>query len=186
MIIQIQNINFMQTEKQSHKMKNAFTLLETLLYFALVGIIMVSIATFLSAIIATESKNEAIFEVDQQAQFAIQRMVDTIRNAESINSPALGTNNSSISLQMAAAGNNPTILSANGTSIEITEGSSAAVPLTTDAVDVTGLTFYNATDAGSPEAEVVRIEFTLSYNNNLNSGENDFTQTYYATATLRE
>lgn len=169
-----------------NKTKKAFTLVETLLYIALVGILLTSIVTFLSAILATESKNEAIFEVDQQATFVIDKVTDTIRNAEAINSPSAGSNGNSLSLEMANASEDPTVFSLNGGIMEITEGSSGSIPISTNNVTISGLTFYNLTPPSSPDAQSVKFVFTVTFNSSSGRQESNYTQTYHAAATIRE
>lgn len=166
--------------------KNAFTLVETLLYIALVSIILLSLTTFMSAIISTQSKNEAIFEVDQQATLAMQRITEAIRNADNINSPGIGASSSTLSLASTTVGENPTIFNLNSNKIYVTLGVNSPVELTTENVIITNLTFKNMTPVGSPDAQSIKISFTASYNSSSGGAENNYTQVFHGAATVRE
>lgn len=172
--------------KNNTAFKKAFTLVETLLYIALVAIILLSLTTFMSAILATQSKTEAIFEVDQQSTLAVQRITEAIRNANSINAPAAGNSSSTLSLSSEALGENPTVFSLNSNKIYITLGLNSPVELTTDNVIITNLTFKNMTPVGTPDAQSIKFSFTASYNSTAGGSENNYTQVFHGAATVRE
>lgn len=69
------------------KRKQGFTLIELLLYVAIIGAIILSVSGFLSLIMSSRIKNQAIAEVEQQGIQVMQTLTQTIRNASTISIP---------------------------------------------------------------------------------------------------
>lgn len=67
--------------------EKGIVLLEFLLYIALVGVIVAAAGAIGYNIFFGKAKLGAIEEVSQNGRFAIEKISDTIRNADEINSP---------------------------------------------------------------------------------------------------
>lgn len=122
-----------------------FTLLEFILYFALLALVMTAVTSFTLGIIMAEAKGRVIAEVEFSNRLALSRILRTVRTADAYISASstLDNDNGVLGLNMGqGASNNPTIfdLSASGT-IRVKEGSASATPLTTSYVNVTKLRF---------------------------------------------
>lgn len=102
-------------------MRAGFTLLETLLFFGIVGIISV---TFVSVYIATQEarvRQQAIAEVEQRGALLLSTMTKTIRRAEAVLLPAANQTGSILALQMRGNGEFPTIFTRNGSGMAIVQ-----------------------------------------------------------------
>jgi len=112
-------------------------------------------------------------------------ITQTIRNANTINTPSTGTTSSFLSLAMPVAGVNPTIFDLTGDygALQITEGAGAATAITNDKVEVNGLTFKNLSRAGTPG--VIQISFTISRSSTSSKEEYSYQKTFTSTAALR-
>ena len=102
--------------------KKGFTLVELILYVAIGSIVLLVITSFFQTNLSSRAKIKAISEVDQQGTQIMQTIVQTILNAEDINSPSIGTSASSLSLDVVEVANNPTIFNNISTYIYLSEG----------------------------------------------------------------
>lgn len=165
------------------KLNRGFTLVELLLYIALVSFVILSLSVFFSMILSSRVKNQTIAEVEQQGARTMQTIVQSVRNAESINSPAQGANASSLSLHSLTGSIDPTVFDLSGGTIRIKEGSGLEINLTSPRIIASGLDFYNLSRDDSPGA--IRITFTLTLSNPGGQNDYDFTKTFYGTANIR-
>jgi hypothetical protein len=111
-------------------------------------------------------------------------MTQIVRNAESLNAPAQGSSAPSLSLDVIAVGNDPTVFDFSGGTIRISEGAGLPVALTNTRVIASGLVFQNLSLTGTPGT--VRIQFTLTHVNPAGRNEYSFAKTFIGSATLRQ
>lgn len=161
-----------------------FTLIELLLYMAIASIILLALSFIFSILLDSRVKNQTIAEVEQQGLQAMQIMTQTIRNAEAINFPSIGTTASSLSLDIITTANDPTVFDISSGVLRMTEGMGSATSLTNARVVVSGLSFYNLSRAGTPGT--IRIQFTLTHLNPEGKSEYMFAKTFTGSATLRQ
>ena len=165
------------------KMEGGFTLIELILYVAIMGILAFSISTFLTFILEFRIKNQVIAEVEQQGIHVLQQMTQTARNATSIVSPAAGNSAASLSLAVPTASINPTVFSLSGSAIQVTEGTGLTVALTNNKVTASGLTFSNLSRTGTDGT--IRMIFTLTHTNPAGKNEYDYSKQFIGSATIR-
>lgn len=161
-----------------------FTLIELLLYLAIISLILLPISSFLSSFFEARVKNQTIMEVEEQGVSVMNIITQTIRNAEAINTPPVGSSAPSLSLNVVDAGLDPTLFDLSGSTLRVTEGAGSPVALTNTRVLASGLTFQNLSRPGTPG--VIRIQFTLSRVNPEARYEYNFTKTFYGSATIRQ
>lgn len=63
------------------------TLIELLLYVTLASAVLTSISIFLNISLVSKAKSQTIIEVDQQGNFAMRKILKTIRQASAVNTP---------------------------------------------------------------------------------------------------
>lgn len=163
--------------------KSGFTLVELLLYIGLAATLLLSISVFLSISLQSQAKNQTIAEVEQEGQRVLQLITQTIRNASSTNFPARGNSSSSLSLTTPTPSKNPTIFNLVSSTIFVTESSNPSASLTSSRLTVSNLQFDNLSRINT--REIIRISFTLTYNNQSGRSEFDYAKTFYGTAALR-
>ena len=164
------------------QLQSGFTLLELLLYTSLMGIIILAVSLVFQITLASRVKNQTIAEVEQQGLQAVQTVSQTIRNANSISSPAQNVSDTQLTLTM-ASGSTPIVFNLASGVIQMKEGAATAVSLTNTKVAVTGLSFVNMSRASTPGS--VKFQFVVTYINNSGRNEYDFSKTFYGTASLR-
>ncbi len=165
--------------------KKGFTLIELMLYVAMVALMMLFLFSFLQFLLESRIKNQVIAEVEQQALQVSQRMNQVIRNAASITSPATGANASSLVVAVLSAPLSPTTFDLNTGAIRIKEGAAGiSTNLTNSQVLASGLVFYNLSRSSTPGT--IRWHFTLTYDNPDNRQEYNFSKTFFGSATLNK
>lgn len=97
-----------------NKRQDGYTLLELLLYVAIVGSLLMSITYFFGIIADARIKNQSVSEVNDQGVALMDYLTQTIRNASSITSPTAGSLGTSLTLAVPTGGLSPTIFSTAG------------------------------------------------------------------------
>jgi len=150
-------------------MKRAFTLIELLVYMAIFSLVLISVTSFFLNTVSSNIKESSYQEVQQNGRFVMTKIIQEVKKAIRINSPAPGLSSGSLSLAMSEPNLNPTIIDLSGGKLRITQGSLAALDLTTDQVVVSNLQFTSLSYTGTPGT--VRIEMTISNLNPANKIE---------------
>jgi type II secretory pathway pseudopilin PulG len=100
----------------THK-EHGYTLLELLLYVAIVGSLLTSITYFFGLMTDARVKNQSIAEVNDQGVAIMDYLAQTVRNASSITSPATGAVGTFLTLAVPTGSLSPTIFDISGTSM---------------------------------------------------------------------
>lgn len=158
----------------------AFSLVEFIIYFAILGAVGILLVNLLYATTQSKAGVDARTEVQQNIRYNITRMTQAIHNATGIN----GTPGADLSLVMSTGAVNPTVFNLSGGYLRITEGVSSAQNLTSDKVNVTGLTFTRVANP-SPAVPTVQINITIAYRDNGNP-QLVFSQNFITTVSLKQ
>ena len=163
--------------------QSGYTLIELLLYIAMLGILLPTVVGFMGLAVETRVKNQSIAEVNEQGMAAMDYITQTLRNANAITTPAAAASGSSLTITVPTAGLSPTIFDLSGSSaLQVKEGTTAAIPLTSSDVQISNLTFSNLTRSGT--AGAVQVSFTVSRVNTSGRNEYDYQKTFTTTAEL--
>ena len=142
-----------------------FTLVETLIYIAIIGGVIVAFVSFALSISDSRNKTYVIQEVQANARLALGVITQKIQASNGLNasSSIFGVDPGVLSLSMASSSLNPTLisLSADDGILQITEGVNMPVFLTSDEIRITNLVFINLT--ASSTRENVKIDLTASF-----------------------
>lgn len=161
-----------------------YTLIELILYISLAAVMLLAISMALSTFFEARIKSKVISELDGEGTQAMQLITQTIRNANSINSPLIGINDSSLSLNVIDPSKDPTVFSLVGGEIIIKEGLNSEIPLTNKYQTVSsGLLFENLSRPLTPGT--IGISFISSHLNPEGRNEYNYSRSFYGTATLR-
>lgn len=141
-----------------------FTLIEFIIYIAIIGGMLTLITGFLWNIIFGNIKEAAFQEVQQNARFALTKINQEIKKATGINSPLPGEfPASSLSLMMADSNLDPTIFEVIDGKLRIRQGSAQPNELTSDQIIISSLQFTNLSYEDTPGT--IRIELAVDYLN---------------------
>lgn len=161
-----------------------FTVVELLLYVSMCAILILAISVFLAVLLSARAKNQSAAEVEQQGARALGVIVQTLRNADNINSPAIGVTGASLSLNTYSGALNPTVFDLSGGTLRVTEGTGSPVALTNSKIAISNLSFQNLSYANTPG--LVRIQFTAAYVNGSGRNEYNYSRSFSVSASLRQ
>jgi len=164
-------------------MKKGFTLVEMLLYMAILSVVVMAMSSFLYLTYSSRIKATVIAEVEQQGSQTMAIITQTIRNASSITTPIAGNSTTSATLVGYVALSSPISFDVSGNKIQITEGTNSSVDLTSNRVIVSDLSFSNLSRANTPG--IIQIKFRLTHINPDNRGEYSYYKDFTSTASLR-
>lgn len=139
-----------------------FTLIELIVYVALVSIFLTGTVIFAWDIIQTRYKSRDEQKLTYASRMASRRILYEIRNASAVNSVGA----QSISLANSNPSRNPTVIDKSGGRLRIGYGSSGSCPiaspcfLTPVDVNVQSLIFANMSDGGNKSANI-RFELVM-------------------------
>jgi Tfp pilus assembly protein PilW len=162
----------------SNNMKQkGFTLVEVIMYIGILALIITALASFGFSVMSSNSKTMTVTEVQGNARMALDVIAQKIRASNGINigNSVFGSDPGTLELSMSDVSKNPTLfnLDANDGRLQIKEGVSSPVFLTSDKVRVTNLVFTNYSQVG--EREHVRVTMTVEYKN---AGSVDYSYSY--------
>lgn len=160
-----------------------YTLIELLLYVALIGVLLTAVVGFFTLMADARVKNQTINEVNDQGVFAMESITQSLRNATNITSPAVGTNGAQLTIVVPTAAASPTIFNLSGTTLQIKEGTSAAVALTNSKVQVTAFSVKNLSRASTPG--IAQVSMTIARVNGSGRNEYDYSKTFTTSVAIR-
>ncbi len=151
------------------RLNKGFTLVELMIYSAIFVIVIGIMTGVMLTSIRTQNRNRVDAEVSQQLDLVLATTQRLVRDASLIDVSYEGTSTStscstycSLRLRTEASSTDPIIISSNAGGVYLKEGSSDAVPLTTDKIIVDYLRFTKFEVAGGHAA--VQIDASFSYN----------------------
>lgn len=136
-----------------------FTLIEFIVYVAIIGVMSAIMTGFLWNMILGNVKETSYQEVQQNARFALAKITQETKKATGIISPVAGASSTSLSLSMAAG---TTTFNVAEQKLRITQDASSS-DLTSEQVIVSNLQFTNLSYPDTPGT--IRIEMTIDHVN---------------------
>jgi putative endonuclease len=181
-------IGFTQHYFSAWKNSAGFTLVETLIYIAIIGGVVTAFVTFGINVSGSRNKTYVVQEVQANVRTALDIISQKIRASNGVNVGAstFGSHPGFLSLSMADATLNPTTIgyNTNNGTLEVKEGSASAIAITSDEVRITNLVFTNLT--GSSVRENIRVQMTVEYYNPSGAQEFEYEQSVQTAVSLRK
>src|SRR3989338_2893396 len=142
-----------------------FSLIEIVLYIAMVGVVLVVAAMFATDFFSSNAKVQALEEASRNARYAADRIAAEVRSAATINQGAsvFGANPGTLSIGSSVPLNDPTVFTVSGGALMVSQGGAPAEPITSGRVSITDLTFEDLTVFG--RTRLVRIRVTAASRN---------------------
>lgn len=151
----------MKKGKNKNFNRQGFTLLELIVFVAIFSFTVVGFVSILVSITKVQVKQGSSAEVSQQSQYVLQTLQYYVERSSLVEAP-VNTASSSIKLRMSASSEDPTIIFASGTTIYAKVGTGESLPLTSNRVSVSNMTFIKKSNP--PAKDSVSIGFTISHN----------------------
>lgn len=167
--------------------KRGFTLIETILYVGILGLMASSLALFGFSVGSSRTKTAAAEEVNANIRTAFDVLASRVRSSNGVIDvfSVFGSDPGAIALGMPDPAKNPTVfrLNADDGVLEIKEGAGPWMPLTSSAVRVTNFIFEKASAPGMPESIV--FDIAVEHADTSGSADYRFTQSVHSAVTLR-
>ena len=163
------------------QVQKGFTLIEVLLYITLVVVLMGALGITFFVTLQSGEKNEALLEVERQGAFVMDMIIEDIREARAIITPATSTTDTTLSFDTASTTLNPTQYLFIDSTLYKQQGGGIQEPLT-HTIMVNEVSFENITAPDAPST--LRIMLRLTGEDLVSSQE--YQRTFYGTATLRQ
>lgn len=164
------------------KTRKGFTLMEILVYMAVLVIIVLAVSTFLIWATRSNSKAQAIGETSDNARRAMEAMLYEIREAKSIYLPTFSSNQLSLETShYSASGESSSYIDFYlcGTSLCFKKESANPFALTSDRVEVNNLQFIQVATSS------IQINLGINFKNPQNRPEYQASINLISTASLR-
>lgn len=144
-------------------MKKGFTLIELLVFVGIFSIVTVAFVTMLIAVSNIQTQQVSQSTVTRESQFLLQQIQYNVEQASVIDMTQ-DTATTTLRLRMGSSAIDPTTISLVGGVVYIQQGSGPQVPLSSNKVTVSNLSFTR--HANPPGNDSVSVAFNVSYNTN--------------------
>jgi type II secretory pathway pseudopilin PulG len=142
--------------------REGFTLVEILIFTAILAIVAVAFSSILVSITRVQVRQSAAAEVNQQSQFLLQTLQRYVESSSLVEMSS-DAPTTTLKLRMSATASDPTYIYLSGGVVYLKETENGAIqPLTSESVTVTDLTFNKRANPPGPDS--VSIVFTIAYN----------------------
>lgn len=146
--------------------RRGFTLLELLIYIAIISVVLIVATKLSSQVLAVKAKSTALSEVNRNARFVMDRIVTEVGEADAIAAGTVfGTNPGRLELTVTDLGNSPTVFAVTDGTLTVQLGSGPALPLTSSQVTVTGFTLQDM--SRQPGTRSVAVSLELQYRSDV-------------------
>lgn len=146
------------------------TLIEILLYFAIIGVVLLAAMSFSLQVIDLTKRSDSFHEIQSNINLISERIVSTIQQADSVDDAGSIFDNDAgtLSLNVTPSGKSPTRFYIAEDTVYMKEGSTAEVKLSSDLVTCNQLRFRKISYPKAPDLIVIDAEFeylqqTLSF-----------------------
>jgi len=168
--------------------RRGFTFIETIIYTAIVGIVVLGFVIFTLSSSGSNIKTYSAQEVQSNSRMALNIISQKIRSATGINavSSIFDVDPGVLSLSMASSSKNPTIIDLNENDglLRIKEGNNSSVDVTSKKVKINNLIFSNF--VSSSQKENIGIQMTVEYNNPSNDVRYNYSQHLQTSVSIRQ
>ena len=169
----------------SAKNRKGFTLIELVVYLALVSGILVTATSFAWNIINSRTKAFAVQEVAQNGRFISERLVQVVHQAMEITEPRPGESSERLLLTMRESADDPTeFIFSDGRLFMVRDGGEP-LAMSSDQVFVKSLRFVNLSPSNA-KSKNLKIMIELEHVNPENRQEWQAAETFITAVELRD
>ncbi|MBI4094626.1 MAG: prepilin-type N-terminal cleavage/methylation domain-containing protein [Candidatus Liptonbacteria bacterium] len=141
------------------KKRDAFTLIEVLIYIALFSATLFVFVMVFYQLIDSRDQNQLRVEVEEEANFLMKKIEWGLLGADSINEPAPGSTSTVLSVNKFNFPDNPLVFTLAGDDITLSRGAGAPAALNSERITVRKLEFAHVAAFGSrPSAVSVTLQ----------------------------
>ena len=124
--------------------KNGFTLIETLLYTAMVSMVVGALLLIVYNIVISREWLDRSLSLTENKKFLIQKIVWVLQNVSAVNAPAPDETSGILSVNKIGGSTNPIVVDASSGIVRITSGGENPFNLTTSDITASNILFEHA------------------------------------------
>ena len=162
-----------------------FTLIEILIYITLVAGILITATSFAWNVINSRTKAFAVQEVEQNGRFIMEKIIQSVNQANDITAPAIGLTDSQLELAMKDVLEDPTVFTLDGNTLKMSQAGGLQIELNSSNALVTRLDFTNFSTANN-KTKNIKVELTIEHINPENRQEWNYVDSFNTTIELRD
>lgn len=147
--------------KYTHK-QAGYTLIELILYIALVGILLGAVTSYFGVVLTARVKTETIAEVEQQGQLIMESLAQSVRNSNYIGAPYPGASAPRLTLDVSTAALNPTIFNLTGSTASTFGYNVVGTSTDTNNFNTANATRFTASASGTISTLYANIGATIA------------------------
>ena len=154
-------------------MKKGMTLIEIIIYVAILGFISTAFMTMSINMLSLKSKSVSQLEISSNLRFISQKINYETRNAKSI----LATTASSLTLSLSDSSRSSTIFDLNNGNIRLGFGSGGSCPTTNPCIlnsNLVNISAFTVTNLSSGDSSTQNVRYTISGKYINDSGRAEF------------
>lgn len=142
----------------------AFSLIETIIYLALFGILMGGAVVSAANLFESQSRSHTTSVIEDEGNFLIGKINWALYGAEAVTSPPLGSSGTTLTItKWDTAVGNPLVINQNGTNLTLSRAGGTAVVLNNSNVAISNLSFQHIAGSGDGvQPEGLKTSFTLT------------------------
>lgn len=153
-----------------------FTLVETLIYVSIIGVVIANFINFGLNVTSSRNKTHVVQEVQSNLRVATEVISSKIKEAKDIISPTEGENDQSLTIDLGPDGPLATF-SVIDNVLYYTEEEGVSEPITSNEVVVENLAFTNTASPGDKENISMDIKIRYNYSTSIDYTYSDEWQT---------
>lgn len=165
-----------------HSRSSGFSLIEILLYMALIALIGVSVSQSANGVLSSKLRKEVRATVRQEADYISKVLIESTFLASGINTPASGSD-TTLSLSSTVGSLNPMVFAISGNNLTLSKGGGGAVQVNSDKVVIESFKLTNYTGASGPGN--IEIEFDIRYNDTSGNQEATYSESFKTNVSIR-
>ena len=174
------NIIFLSDNLNMKKLiSKGFTIIEFLVYITILAIVIIAMTGVASNVFQVGARTDAIQEVTHNGRFAMQKIGQAIKSADTIVFPE--TEGNLLILEFENEEKNPVIFDVFEKTLRIKQGGKEYIGLTTSKVNIDSIKFKKVSCSG---LDSIKIEMDISFNNPKGLPEYDFNNFFTGAFTI--
>ena len=148
-------------DSRSKIQDSGFTLIETIIYVALISIMMALSLSTVYQILESQGRSRAKIEIEEEINFIMRKIEWSLTGIEQINQPVSNATSTTLSVNKINFSNNPLVFTITSGDVFLSQGSGGPIPLNSSRVNFNSLIFEHIpVSGGSPAA--IKIDFSIN------------------------
>ena len=149
-------------------MKRGFTLIETLIYIAILAMVLSLAFAAVYQLLDSDYRSVLLRELNENQLFLTQKIAWVLQSNQSVNAPAVGSSGSSLSVNKIGYAYNPLVFSLSGGVVRLASGATTT-PITNNYVIVNSLNFTHRVLSGQTIIEIDAVLFNKAATSTLDT-----------------